>query len=79
MPSLLRLGPCRFFCYAGDREEPPHIHVERDDKEAKFWLSPVRLQDNKGFSAKEINRIQKLVEEYQNQLLEGWYDFFNND
>ncbi|MGK7900685.1 MAG: DUF4160 domain-containing protein [Hormoscilla sp.] len=79
MPTLLRLGPYRFFCYAGDREEPPHIHVERDDKEAKFWLSPVRLQDNKGFSAKEITRIQKLVEEYQNQLLEGWDDFFNND
>jgi len=60
-------------------EEPPHIHVESDDNEAKFWFSPVRLQDNKGFASKEINRIQKLVEEYQKQLLEGWDDFFNND
>ncbi|MBC6421752.1 MAG: DUF4160 domain-containing protein [Hormoscilla sp. SP5CHS1] len=55
------------------------MHVERDDNEAKFWFSPVRLQDNKGFASKEINRIQKLVEEYQKQLLEGWDDFFNND
>ena len=78
MPTLLTVGPYRFFCYAGDRHEPPHIHVERDQSEAKFWLSPVRLQSNKGFNRKEINRIQKLVEEHQEQLLEGWHDFFND-
>ncbi|WP_027269050.1 DUF4160 domain-containing protein [Leptolyngbya sp. PCC 6406] len=77
MPTLLIIGPYRFFCYAGDRDEPPHVHVERDQAEAKFWLTPVRLHSNKGFSRKEINRIQKQVEENQEQLLEGWHDFFN--
>lgn len=78
MPTLLRFGSYRFFCYSGDRDEPPHVHIERDQDEAKFWLSPVRLQTNKGFSRTEINRLQKLVEEYQEQLLEGWHDFFDN-
>lgn len=32
MPTVLRVGPYRFFFYAGDRNEPQHIHVERDDK-----------------------------------------------
>ena len=68
MPTFLTVGPYRFFCYAGDHDEPPHIHIERDQDEAKFWLNPVRLQSNKGFNRKEINRIQKLVEEYQKQL-----------
>jgi Domain of unknown function (DUF4160) len=77
MPTLLRVGPYRFFCYAGDRDEPPHVHIERDSGEAKFWLTPVRLQFNKGFSSNEINRIQKLTEENQQQLLEAWHDFFN--
>lgn len=77
MPTLLRVGPYRFFCYAGDRDEPPHVHIERDSCEAKFWLTPVRLQFNKGFSSNEINRIQKLTEENQQQLLEAWHDFFN--
>ncbi|MEA5450762.1 DUF4160 domain-containing protein [Leptolyngbya sp. CCNP1308] len=77
MPTLLRVGPYRFFCYAGDRDEPPHVHIERDSSEAKFWLTPVRLQFNKGFSSNEINRIQKLTEENQQQLLEAWHDFFN--
>jgi hypothetical protein len=78
MPTLLTVCPYRFFCYAGDRDEPPHIHIERDQDEAKFWLSPARLQSNKGFSRKEINRIQKLVEEHQEQRLKGWHDFFND-
>lgn len=43
MPTVLRIGPSRFFFYAGDGNEPPHVHVERDDGEAKFWLEPIRL------------------------------------
>ena len=57
--------------------EPPHIHVERDREIAKFWLQLVRLQSNRGFNRTEINRIQKLVQENQEQLLAGWNDFFN--
>ena len=64
MPTVLRSGPYRFFFYAGDRDEPPHIHIELDDDKAKFWLDPVRLQNSGGFSRTEINRIQKLVEEH---------------
>lgn len=48
MPTVLRLGPHRFFFYAGDRDEPPHVHVEREDKIAKFWLDPIRLQKSGG-------------------------------
>ena len=50
----------RFFFYAGDGNEPPHIHVERDDFEAKFWLDPVRLARMRGFGRKEIKRIRDL-------------------
>ena len=35
MPTILRVGPYRFFFYAGDKDEPLHIHVERNDKVAK--------------------------------------------
>jgi hypothetical protein len=76
MPTALRSGPFRFFFYAGDGGEPPHIHVERDDCEAKFWLDPVRLERSHGFSSKEINRIQRLVDQHRQQLLESWDEFF---
>jgi hypothetical protein len=77
MPTVLRIGPYRFFFYAGDSDEPPHIHVERDDNTAKFWLDPVRLQNSGGFSRSEINRIQELVEENEEYLLRSWDEYFN--
>ena len=48
MPAVLREGPYRFFFYAGDRDEPKHIHVARDNQIAKFWLEPVRLEMSGG-------------------------------
>jgi hypothetical protein len=77
MPTILRNGPYRFFFYAGDRKEPPHVHVERENNKAKFWLDPVRLQNSGGFSRTEINRIQKLIEENQNNFLRQWDEYFN--
>ena len=62
MPTALRFGPFRFFFYSGDRDEPPHIHIQRDDSMAKFWLDPVILQRSVGFSRKEINTLENLVQ-----------------
>ena len=76
MPTILKTGPYRFFFYAGDGDEPPHIHVEREDKIAKFWLDPIRLHRSGGFPRQEIGRIQKLVSEHHNKLLEAWNDYF---
>lgn len=78
MPTVLRVGPFRFFFYAGDGGEPPHVHVERDDCEAQFWLEPVRLESSRGFRRVEINRIRELVEEHRKQFLESWNEFFGN-
>ena len=76
MPTALRIGPYRFFFYAGDRDEPRHIHVECDDKIAKFWLEPIRLQSSGGFNRVEINRIHMIINEYHQQLLEVWNEYF---
>ena len=78
MPTVLRVGPYRFFFYSGDRDEPPHVHVEREDKKAKFWINPVRLQYSRGFSRSETNRIQKLVEANAEKLLRGWDEYFSD-
>ncbi len=78
MPTVRRIGPYRFFFYAGDRDEPPHIHVERDDKIAKFWLEPVRLESSGGLGGREINRIHKLVTNNRENLLRKWHEYFND-
>jgi hypothetical protein len=77
MPTVLTRGPYRFFFYAGDRDEPEHVHVEREDRVAKFWLRPVRLQKSGGFSRMEIARIEKMVADHQESLLEAWHEYFH--
>ncbi len=77
MPVILRDGPYRFFFYAGDRREPPHIHVRRDQEEAKFWLSPVRLERNRGFADHELRLVERLVQQHQRTLLREWDDYFS--
>ncbi|MEK6766166.1 MAG: DUF4160 domain-containing protein [Planctomycetota bacterium] len=77
MPTVLNIGPYRFFFYAGDKDEPQHIHIERDAKIAKFWLDPVRLQNSGGFSRKEINQMQKIIQEHQIYLRENWNEYFS--
>ncbi len=78
MPTVFRISGYRLFFFASDQSEPAHIHVERDDNMAKFWLDPVRLQRSGGFSRHEIARIQIIVIEHQQHLLEAWYGYFNN-
>lgn len=76
MPTLLRSGPYRFFVYASDRDEPRHVHVEREDKVAKFWLDPIRLQRSGGFSRREIRRVDELLRANQERLIGAWNDYF---
>jgi hypothetical protein len=76
MPSVLRSGPYRFFFYSADGGEPPHVHVERDEKRARFWLKPVRLQDSGGFSRLEIGRLHRIIEGNVDDLLRSWNEFF---
>jgi hypothetical protein len=78
VPTIHREGPYRFFFYSGDRHEPPHIHVERDPSEAKFWLERVELADNRGFGAAELRRIERIVIERASGFLRAWHEYFTD-
>lgn len=77
MPTVKFVGPYRLFFYSADGAEPPHIHVEREDKVAKYWLSPVSMARGGGYSSKELSRIQKIVEDEEEDLIEAWNEYFN--
>ncbi len=76
MPTVMRSGPYRFYFYSHEPNEPPHVHVDRDDMSAKFWLQPVGLVRNTGFSARELRRIEGLVSKHREQFLEAWNGHF---
>jgi hypothetical protein len=78
LPTVLREGPYRVFFYSDDRHEPPHVHVERDEGRAKFWLNPVQLHDSARFGRIELGRIQRLVTDRAALLRKAWDDFFTD-
>jgi len=78
MPTVLRLGPYRFYFFSHEPDEPPHTHIDRDDQSCKFWLQPVGLARNLGFSAKELRDLEKLVIDNHQRLLEAWHEYFGD-
>jgi Domain of unknown function (DUF4160) len=76
MPTVLRIGPYRFYFWSHELNEPPHIHVDRDDNTAKYWLQPIRLARNIGFRKHELGRLEAIVNEHQQELLEAWNEYF---
>jgi len=76
MPTVLKIGKFRFFFFSNEGSEPKHIHIESNEKYAKFWLEPVQLARSIGYSAKEINEIRGLVLENLNLFREKWNEYF---
>jgi hypothetical protein len=76
MSTIMRVESYRFLFYVVERDEPPHVHVERGEHRAKFWLAPVSLQYYSGFAPNEVNRILALIEESREALLRGWNERF---
>ena len=67
----------KFSFYEGEvlRREPPHVHVARQGKTAKFWLRPtVRLAKNGQFKQHELNEILRLIERNLDMMVSSWKD-----
>jgi len=78
MPTILIVGPYRFFFVSLDYGELPHIHIKREKMVAKFWLDPIVLERGGRFKPDELNKIGKLVQENRELFLEKWYEHFGN-
>jgi hypothetical protein len=77
MPTVLRVKGFRFFFYSNDHT-PIHIHVEKDNKTAKFYLEPIELEKSRGFNAKEIGELRKLVNSNLELFKNKWNEYFNH-
>jgi len=78
VPTIARLGPYRFFFFSGDRNEPRHVHVERQDMLAKFWLAGALLAESKGFPAHELRTLARIVAEHRDEFAEAWDEHFGS-
>jgi hypothetical protein len=76
MPTVLQDGPYSLVFFSSDKGEPPHVHVKRDRRIAKFWIGPVVLAKNLGFPGHELNAIARNVARHELILLEAWHEYF---
>jgi hypothetical protein len=75
MPTVRGIaGAYRFFFYSFDCNEPAHVHVKRENTTCKFWLDPVDLAGNDGFSAHELTQIRRMVLSNRERLSEAWHE-----
>ena len=78
MPTVLKSGPYRLYFYSHEPNEPSHVHVDRDEQTCKFWLEPIALASNLGYSAKDLRIIEKIIIDNQQRLLEAWNEYFKD-
>ena len=78
VPVVARVRGYRFFFYSNENDEPPHVHVQRERKLAKFWLEEVSLGESKRFAAHELSEIERIVVERREEFLEAWHEFFGS-
>jgi hypothetical protein len=68
MPTLLFIHGWRFFFYANERNEPPHIHVQKGDTDGKYWLSVDEFDINEVYaynmSPAQRRQVRKIIFEY---------------
>jgi len=75
MPTIKEIsGPYRFFFYSFDCNEQMHVHTQREKMICKFWLEPVVLVKNYGFSPKELNTIREIIKNNKDKIMEAWYE-----
>ncbi|OKY75651.1 MAG: hypothetical protein BM485_07990 [Desulfobulbaceae bacterium DB1] len=77
-PTLFKKKGYRFFFFSRE-ESRMHIHVVSENGEAKFWLEPqIELAKNYRFSRLELKEIESLIEEYSNDISDGWKNHFGS-
>ena len=76
MPTVIFLFGWRYFFYSDEGSEPLHIHCEKGEKEAKFWLDvktrAITLAFAHNMSAKDMRDVKRVIGQYFDELLKAW-------
>jgi hypothetical protein len=78
MPTVFVERGFRFFFYANEGDEPPHVHVEKGDGRAKLWLEPVELAWKDGLTPRDVRAIRIIVHARREEIIACWRKFFES-
>ena len=66
----------RFFFFSNENDEPMHIHVEKGEGSAKYWVDPFEEVYSYGLKAKQRKEIKAIIELRINELKKAWHEYF---
>lgn len=79
MPKVFEWNGYRFHFYSneGNPREPLHIHVNRGQADAKFWLYPqVEQVYSYGFNARDLRQVTEAIERRRDEIERAWNEHF---
>jgi Domain of unknown function (DUF4160) len=77
MPTVFYFKGYRFYFFSKENDEPVHIHVEKAEASAKFWLVPeIREEYAYGFSGKQRQEIKQIIRKNISILIKAWHEHF---
>jgi len=79
MPTVLMLFGWRFFFYANEGNEPVHIHCQKAEAEAKYWLDVDSFEvieaHSYNMSPADKRRVRRIVFEHFDYIVGEWQKF----
>lgn len=78
MPTIFVFFGFRFLFYSDDHE-PIHVHVIKDNHEAKYNVMPIEQIYNRGFKKRELALIESVIEENVEVIVNRWNDYFGKE
>jgi hypothetical protein len=78
MITVHRVAGFKFCFHSGFGAGRPHVYVKKESSIAKYTLDSVMLQSNDGFTRTELGRIEQLVLDNRNILMQQWTSHVRN-
>ncbi len=75
MPTIINIKGYRLYFVSFDGSEPMHVHIRKDNHNAKVWIEPMKFAWSQ-FKNHENADILRLVQENKELIKEKWYEHF---
>ena len=76
MPTILLVAGWRFFFYSNEGNEPIHLHCQKGDAEAKFWLDLDAFEaveaHSYNMSPADKRTVRKIIFEHFDYIAGEW-------
>jgi hypothetical protein len=75
-PTILLQHGWRFYFYSNERNEPIHIHVEKAEKECKYWLDVDAFEIREAFAynmaPRDTRDVRRIIFENFDYIVAEW-------